>query len=67
LDEELIKAVAKRAYEVHTGLWIAEGKYYDSGAQPWSELPASTHKHWKKIAEAVILLVTEVDCGDLVV
>jgi hypothetical protein len=66
MEEVVMEALAKKAYQTHIGMYTDDTRYFEIDARTWEDLPASSRAHWKKIVCTIIMLVSDLDCGDLV-
>ena len=65
--DKVIEILGKAAYETHLDISQEKGEeYFKIDVTQWQELPASTKKHWQKIANAVLVMINNLDCGDFV-
>ena len=65
--DKVMEMLGKSAYEAHVGIsQEKEEEYFKKDANQWQELPVSTKNHWRKIANAVLVMINNLDCGDFV-
>jgi hypothetical protein len=66
MEDSVIEALGKKAYETHIGIFEDnDDKYFRLDVSKWEELSKRSQKHWKNIALAVVKFSQDVDCGDL--
>ena len=65
--DKVMEILGKAAYEAHVGIsQEKEEEYFKKDVIQWQELPTSSKNHWRKIANAVLVMINNLDCGDFV-
>ena len=66
IKEKTLYKLGQVAYETHVGVSeMHPDNYFTLEISKWDELPASTKKHWGKIAKAIVKASWDIDRGDL--
>jgi hypothetical protein len=66
MEERILENLARTGYETYAGVVGASPEDYRArDILPFEKLPANTKKHWREVANAIVLASWNIDCGDL--